>query len=145
MKVLTKNEIKFVNDTKFTPSIYQCGDYDRTIFKNYMEARKTANKYYGFDLDVFIEKNLDQEDFDSISLEYVATYLLYTFFSKEDLMSMSPETGLKWLQDYRYWLGFRQWDIEFVATEISEALEVYNGLREFYITAEGQVWNREVL
>ena len=32
MKQLSSNEIKFVKETHFTPTVDQCGEYYRTIF-----------------------------------------------------------------------------------------------------------------
>lgn len=144
MVKLTPEEIRFVNETKFTPTVYQLDEYPRTIFKNFDEAQTLAKKIYNFDLNDFLRKNLEQDDIDSISLEYVATYLFYSFFSKEDLNNMTPEFGLKWLQDYRYYNGFRKWDLDYICNEIKEALEIYSGKREFYITEDNQIWNREV-
>lgn len=141
---LTAKEIKFVKETKFTPTVYQLDEYSKTPFKDFKEAKQLAKKHYGFDLTTFLKKNLEQDDQDAISLEYVATYLFYTFFSEEDLLNMSPEDGLEWLQNYRYYLGFRKWDVAYVEQEIEEALEIYSGEREFYITEDNQVWNREI-
>lgn len=141
---LTANEIKFVKETKFTPTVFQCDEYYRTPFKNALEASEVALKDYGVDLAAFLQKNLAQNDTDSISLEYVATYLFYTFFSEEELLNIFSEDALKWLQDYRYYLGFRKWDVDYVAQEITEALEIYRGEREFYTTEDNQVWNREI-
>lgn len=142
MKELTADEIKFVKDTNFTPTTYQTDIYSGTSFKDFEEAAKTAKDEYNFKLSDFLKKNLEQDDSDGISLEYVATYLLYSFFDREDLEKISPKEALKWLQDYRYFCGFRKWDEDLVAQEIQEAIEVYDGVREFYLVAN-QVWNRE--
>lgn len=144
MLKLNDQEIKFVKETKFTPTVFQCDEYYRTPFKNASEASEVALRDYGVDLAAFLKKNLDQNDTDSISLEYVATYLFYTFFSEEELLNIFSEDALKWLQDYRYYLGFRKWDADDVAQGVEEAVEIYRGEREFYITEDNQVWNREL-
>lgn len=147
MLPLTDKEVQFVKDTKFTPTVYQCDTYSSTPFKDYAEAEKVAKEKYGVDLAEFLKKNLEQEDTDGISLEYVATYLFYEFFSCEDLIDMAsnrPEKGLEWLQDYRYHFGFRKWDLDLAVDEMWEAVMVYEGKRDFYITEDGQVWNKDI-
>lgn len=147
MKALTQQEIRFVKDTNFTPTVYQCADYSKTPFKDYDEAEKAAKEKYEVDLAEFLDKNLNQEDDDAISLEYVATYLFYEFFSCEELIDMAsnnPKKGLEWLQDYRYFFGFRRWDLDMAVDEMWEAVEVYEGKRDFYVTEDGQVWNKEI-
>ena len=143
MLQLTKNEIRFVKETGFTPTVYQCDEYSRTTFKDYNMASKVAKDEYDVDLDEFIHKNIgiDLEDSDGISLEYVATYLFYCFFTKEELELLSPKDGLKWLQGYRYFFGFRKWDEMFTTIEINEAIEVYKGTRVFYLQDDGNVLN----
>lgn len=141
---LNSEEIKFVKEVHFTPTVYQLNEYSRTPFKDYEDCKKVANKLYHFDLDDFIKKNLNQKDTDEISLEYTATYLFYTFFTEDELEELSEDDALKWLEDYRYYRGFRKFDPDQVLTSIDEALEVYYGVREFYISDDNQIWNREI-
>lgn len=166
MKQLTLNEIKFVKETGFTPTVLQCAEWYRTIFTdekcefgdNYPERReeyeekwyKVASDYaqekYGVNLDEFISKNLsiDLDDSDGISIEFVATYLLYCFFTKEELENLSNQKALDFLQDYRYYGGFRKWyvgDMPYRMPYIEEAIEVYNDERVFYLQDDGNVWN----
>lgn len=144
MRELSPEEIKFVKETHFTPTVYQCNEYEKTPFSSYEDARKMAKEKYSVDLDDFINKNLNQDDHGGISLEYVATYLLYTFFSKEELIYTEPEVFLQWLEDYRYFEGFRHWGLVFVEEEVEEAIEIYDGKRKFYLTKNNQIWNKEV-
>lgn len=154
MRPLTKEEIEFVKETHFTPTVYQCGQYYLTIFTdeqveygdNYKERReayeekwyKVASDYakekYGFDLDKFIAKQLveDIDDSDSISLEYTATYLFYIFFTREELEEMKDCDATNFLKDYRYYFGYRKWDggnLKYV----QEAIEAKEGERLFYM------------
>lgn len=166
MKRLTPNEIKFVKETGFTPTVYQCDQYYLTVFtdeklelnsstytkdrekysrKWYKVAKKIAKEKYDVDLDAFIDKNLNiaNDDYDGISLEYVATYLLYCFFTKEELLKMTDEEAHTFLQDYRYYYGFRKWYGD-CSSYIHEAIQAHDGLIEFYDTEDGNVWWREV-
>ena len=164
MKQLTAKEIQFVKDTKFTPTVWQCDEYYRTIFTdekcefgdNYPERRDVysqkwfnvasdyAKEKYGIDLDEFISKNLGpNDDYDGISLEYVATYLFYCFFTKEELENLTDKEATEFLKDYRYYGGFRKWDGGNF-TYVQEAIEAYDGKRLFYLQDDGNVWNTEV-
>lgn len=141
MKALTDKEIQFIKETDFTPTVIQCNEWNRTPFETVEDASAYTLYNYGFNLVDLLDKLFD--DCDGISGEYNATYLFYTFFTKQELMELTPEKGLKWLQDFKYFCGYRKWDIEFVEKEINEALEIYNGTREFYETESGDIWNRE--
>ena len=145
MKQLTKEEIKFVQETGFTPTVFQCNEYHRTPFKDFEEACKVAQDKYNIDLDEFLSKNIsiDLDDSDGISLEYVATYLFYCFFTKEELEQLTPIKALEWLQDYRYFCGFRKWDEQLAFSEVQEAIEIHNGTRVLYLESDGNVWNWE--
>lgn len=163
MKQLTRNEIKFVKETGFTPTVYQCDEYYRTIFtdehidisdkdyaskkeayseKWYKVASDYAKEKYGIDLNVFIDKNIsiENDDYDGISLEYVATYLFYCFFTKDELEKLTDKEATEFLKNYRYYCGFRKWDNGNL-TYVQEAIEAYNGDRLFYLQDDGNVWN----
>ena len=173
MKRLTENEIRFVKETGFTPTVWQCDEYDRTIFtdecspsydeggfeslhewrialeeyenKYFKIASAYAKDHYGFDLLNFLDKNLgsDLDDNDGISLEYVATYLFYAFFTKEELLELTDEEATKWLKDYRYFCGFRKWDGGNLVY-VEDAIRAHNGEIEFYeVDEQGNIWWRE--
>ncbi len=150
MKRLTEKEIKFIKETGWTPTIYQM-NYSESELKRTPYADLTpeeAGKMYEitladqYDVDVhdLYDKTCNLDNWDGISLEYEATYLLYTFFTKEQLEHLSDEEATKWLKDFKYHLGYRKWDGGNDAY-INEALEVYNGDRVFYIEDDGDVWN----
>ncbi len=167
MKALTENEVAFVKETGFTPTVWQCGEYYRTIFTKekvewtgddddysgrrqayeehfYNIAKETARNEYNVDLDNFIQKNLsvDLNDYDSISLEYVAAYLFYLFFTEEELLKLTDEEATKFLKDYRYYFGFRKWDGGNLGY-VNDAIRAHRGEIEFYETEDGNVWWRE--
>jgi len=145
MKRLTPEEIKFVKETKFTPTVYQCDQYYLTSFDDYTDAAKVAKEKYGVDLDKFIAKNIaaSLNDADAISLDYVAIYLLYSFFTKDELEKMTPKEALSWLMEYRYYFGFRKWAEQDAANAIYDAIAIYDGAAEFYDQPDGNVWCRE--
>lgn len=148
MKKLTSNEVEFIKKTGFTPTVYQCDEWNRTnkapyYIDSFAEAQNIAREDFDIDLIKLLDKIINIDNCDGISLEYEATYLFYTFFTKDELLDMDTSWALKWLQDFKYYHGYRKWDEQFVECEIQEALEVYGGSREFYEWPnDGEVWNR---
>lgn len=140
MRQLTDNEIKFIKETHFTPTVFQCDEYVKTSFKNLAEAEKAAKEDYAVDLTALY--NACVEECDGISLEYEATYLFHTFFTRDELVNLTPEKALQFLQDFQYFFGYRKWPLDFAADEVQEAIEIYDGKREFQII-DGAIWNRE--
>lgn len=139
MQKLTDNEIRFIKDTGVTPAVIQNDEWDRTRCKNFDDAATLAKTAYNIDLDALYKKTTVDTDF--IALDFAATYLLYTFFTKEELMEMSPVCAVEWLQDFKYWYdGYRKWSTYDAALELQEAIEIYNGTRQFY-DMEGNIWN----
>ena len=147
MKQLTENEIKFIKETKWSPTIFQMGYSDlelcRTPYKGssseegIKEFQKEADK---LGVDILTLYNKCTSETDSISLEYEATYLLYLFFTKEELEKLTNNTVLKWLQYFQYYQGYRKWHYENMQY-VQEALEIYEGTRVFYLEDDGEVWN----
>ena len=150
MKKLADKEIKFIKETGWTPTVYQM---------NYSESELKHTKFAGlskeegakafhaeiekYDINISDLYKKFVEECDGISLEYEATYLFYTFFTKEELENLTDEEATKWLKDFQYYSGYRKWDGgNFIY--VNEALEVYAGTREFYEESDGEVWNREV-
>ena len=143
MRRLTENEIRFIKETGVTATVIQCDEWYRSQCSNYADAEKLADEEYGINLDEFFRVLVDVH-YDSISLEYDAVYLLYTFLTREELENMSDSEVLEWLRNFKYWCGYRNYDIYLAYINKCEALEVYDGTREFYETDDGEVWNREI-
>ena len=152
MKQLTDQEIRFIKETGWTPNFEQM-DYADFELKGtpyesltVEEARAKFQKLakdYGINLDKLYLKACDPDNSDEISLEFDATYLIYTFLNTKQLIDMDASKVLYWLQGFKYYYGFRKWTTYLAQVAIQEALEVHAGTREFYITDEGEVWNRE--
>ena len=148
MKMLTEQEISFIKDTGWTPTVHQCNEYKRTnkapyYIDSFAEAQNIAREDFNIDLIELYNKTCSENNCDGISLEYEATYLLYTFFTPEELLELDNSWALNWLQDFKYYMGFRKWDEKDVEVCIQEALSIYAGAREFY-EQDGEMWNREV-
>lgn len=163
MKKLTKNEINFIKETGWTPTVEQCNEWHRTIFTKIFDKENFKEKYIdedGYVTDEFSNKvneyvlktyNIDTidlykkftEESDAISLEYEATYLFYTFFTKEELEKLTDEEASKWLKNFQYYSGYRKWDGGNLIY-VNEAIEVYQGKRVFYCESDGEVWNKAV-
>jgi len=150
MKKLTNQEIEFIKKTGFTPTVFQCNEWDRTnkapyYINNIDEAHYVAIDYFNINLIEFMGKTANINMCDKINLDYEATYLFYTFFSKEELLDLDTSWALKWLQDFKYYFGYRKWTEKDVELAIQDALEIYGGSREFYECQEdGEVWNRVI-
>ncbi len=157
MKRLTEQEINFIKDTGWTPTLHQMGYSENELKRTHLyqvqnipvspemmklQFESFANQY-GFDLCDLYEKTCNLENSDSISLEYEATYLFYTFFTKEELEKLTDEEATKWLKDFKYFFGYRKWD-DGNLVYVKEAIEIYEGTREFYEEYDGDVWNREI-
>lgn len=148
MKKLTEQEINFIKNTGWTPTVHQCNEYKRTnkapyYIDSFAEAQNIAREDFNIDLIELYNKTCSENNCDGISLEYEATYLLYTFFTPEELLELDNSWALNWLQDFKYYMGFRKWDESDVEVCIQEALSIYAGTREFY-EQDGEMWNREV-
>ena len=157
MKKLTEQEISFIKDTGWTPTLHQMNYSENELKRTHLyqvqnipvspemiklQFESFANQY-GFDLYDLYEKTCNLENSDSISLEYEATYLFYTFFTKEELEKLTDEEATKWIQDFKYYFGYRKWD-DGNLVYVKEAIEIYEGTREFYEEYDGDVWNREL-
>lgn len=150
MKRLTEQEIKFIKETGWTPTVYQM-NYNESELKRTKFTGMTRDggakafcqemKKYNVDISDLYKKFTEESD--AISLEYEATYLFYTFFTKEELEKLTDEEATKWLKDFQYFSGYRKWDGGNLIY-VNEALEVYAGTREFYEESDGEIWNREV-
>ena len=160
MKPLTKNELRFMKETGWTPTVEQGNEWDRTIwmdesFKSrykelpYEDKHKEAIKYlslaeeyaekeYNIDLCDLYKKCTDECD--GITLENDATYLFYMFFTKEELETFTDKTAIEWLKDFKYFSGYRKWDYNCIQY-VKEAIEVYEGKRVFYLEDDGSIWN----
>lgn len=132
MKPLTSAQIKFIKHTQITPTIFQCDEWERTIWKHNPSSDEIAATCA--DLGICATKDealtLWEEllyDFnrceDGISLEDAAIYLFRTFLTPDEMEKMleapSIDQGLygynltqsgQWLRDWKYFNGYRKWD-----------------------------------
>lgn len=151
MKKLTEKEIKFIKETGWTPTVYQM-NYNESELKHTKfaglsreEGAKAFHKEirkHRIKIDNLYKKCTSEVD--GITLENDAVYLLYTFFKADELVDIDTSWALQWLQDFKYYEGFRKWSERDVENAICEALEVYGDSREFYEDAKGEIWTREV-
>jgi len=155
MKRLTEQEIKFIKDTGWTPTLHQM-DYSENELKRThlyqvqnisvssemmkLQFESFANQY-GFNLNDLYNKTCNLDSDDIISLEEEAVYLLYTFFTKDELMNLDSVHALEWLKDFKYYFGYRKWSECDAEVSVLEALEAYEGTREFY-EQNGEMWSR---
>ena len=140
MKVLTENEIKLMDGLRITPNqlngetdVYKDEDQPRPypllekvldfcLHNGITEVhdKLSAHKF----LDGLAAKLTEAED--SCSLEDTAAWVLSHYFTREQLEKMTGEEAEEYLQDWKYWCGFRKcqgWG----NTYIEEACQVLDG------------------
>lgn len=122
-------------------------ELDKTPFKG-MTQEEAGKKYelelakeYNIDIHILYDKICNLNNSDAISLDNDATYLLYLFFTKEELKKMDPEFAIKWLQDFKYFLGYRKYDKNDIIHNITDAIQIHDKTRVLYLEDNDQVWN----
>ena len=124
MKRLTDNEIKFIKMTGCTATVIQCNEWKRTIWKDEPSLQLIAETCMHFGIGAVYDKisagifwkeltdKICDSNEDAISLEDLAIYLLRTFCTPDELRNMLHDqaSALKWLQDWKYFFGFRKMD-----------------------------------
>jgi len=157
MRLLTENEIKFLKDTGWTPTVYQCGNREwyRTIFcdeinedqlsgdfTNNDEVQQHcaiyADEKYGIDLPAFYDDLV--KDMDGISLEEEAPYIIYCLLTEEELDSKTDAELLQWLKDWKYFFGYRKADEQDARIARYEAKGLFNGAREVRTYDDGSIY-----
>lgn len=137
MQRLTKQEWKFLKDNNLTPTVIQCDEWKRSTFRNLKDAVKTAEKL-GINFEDLTNKMFGDMDF--ITLENEAVYVLYNWFTEEELENLTDEEVTKFLQDWKYFGGYRKWDGGNLCY-VEEALQVYHGQKFFEIDPQdSQIW-----
>lgn len=139
MKLLTANEIKFLKETGWTPTVAQCNEWKRCTFTE--DQEEEVMKSYGIDVSAFIAKIFDTNAIDGISLEEEAAYILSVFFTWSELFQMmKDETVLKWLQDWRYFCGYRKWVEQEAYLAAGEAMDIVGGSKKVVTDGDGYIW-----
>ena len=129
MHKLSENELRFLKETGFTPTVCQCDEYGRTnkepyYIDSFAEAQNIAEEDFNVDLIKLLDNINDIKDWDSLVLPDIAIYLFTTFFTKEELESKTDDELEKFLHDFRYHCGFRKFGWFGLCREI--ALKVFN-------------------
>lgn len=159
MMPLTPNEIKFIKGTNYTATVWQCGEWGRTIWGHMPTYAEVATwcmqagiaEVYdtlsaGAFLDYLYKKFNNIED--AISAENLGVYLFRTFLTREEMEQMlrQPplETGdngyrltasAKFLKDWKYFNAFRKVD------DADYILEMALDPRWVYaVDEEGDIW-----
>ena len=112
MKKLTQQEIKVMDAFKITPNALNLeewrdgGHYPSTeeviqVLGNISEEEATAI------MESLRSKLLDI-NYDFISNIEQGTWVMDHYFTLEQLKSLSPEEGIRFLQDWKYWCGYRK-------------------------------------
>lgn len=144
MKLLTANEIKFLKETGWTPTVASCNEWKRCTFTEDQEDEVMES--YGIDVDAFRDKMFDDNAIDCISLAEEAAYILSVFFTWSELFQMiRDKTVLKWLQDWRYFCGYRKWDESEAYIAAGNAMDIVGGHKRVVADEDGYIWivNRE--
>ena len=140
MKWLEDKEIEFLKKTHYSATVFQCDEWGRTPFVDFSQACRVALDEYGVNL-LELNKKICNADEDAISLEFAAGYLFYIFFTKEELETMSPKDGLKFLKDFKYFFGWRKSDERDAYIAMCDAIQLHEGTMVFTQEfGDGDVW-----
>ena len=142
MRFLTDNEIKFIKATGVTPTVIQLDEWKRTGCVDFPDAWNVAAITFGVaDPKEFFHMLTSDKDSDSISIDNNAIYLFYTFFTEEELKNMTSEEALKWLQDWKYYFGYRKCSEDEAAEFRDAALDMHLRPDRYYFKEiDGDVW-----
>lgn len=150
MRLLTENEIQFLKDTGVTPTVIQGDEWERTIFADeigenpingdevFTHACVYAKQMYDVNLPELYEKCT--LDIDGLSLEEEAPYVIYCLLTEEELDSKTDEELLKWLKDWKYFVGYRKWSEWDTRIARHEAKGLFNGAREVRTYDDGGIY-----
>ena len=139
MKLLTANEIKFLKETGWTPTVTSCNEWKRCTFTEDQEDE--VMKSYGIDAEAFRFMIFDDNAIDCISLAEEAAYILSVFFTWSELFQMMRDkTVLKWLQDWRYFCGYRKWDEGEAYIAAGVAMDIVGGCKKVITDEDGYIW-----
>lgn len=115
MKKLTELEEKITLGMKIKPNMWQDPDLNppstEMILKWCEENDISEIKSESDALNILksIEHKIaDPEDQDSISIEDEATWVLSKMFTREQLLDMNEDKVIAFLQDWKYYFGFRK-------------------------------------
>lgn len=140
MRMLKPNEVEFIKETHWTPTVHVCDEWHKTPYIDAEEARLAAIEY---DIDLEALYNDCTRDVDFISLANEAAYLLFVFFSLSELEEMSAVACLDWLQNFKYFFGFRKWSETAADCAREEAIGIYTGEKVIKIADDKSVWVKD--
>lgn len=156
MRLLTDNEIKCLKETRITPTVIQCDEWEKTIFadkfkeiEEHTESTEVADAIRKY-VDYYVKEHYDidlhdfytdlMRDYDGISLEEEAPYVIYCLLTEEELDSKTDKELLYWLQDWKYFLGYRKADELDAQIARHEAKGLFNGAREVRTYEDGSIY-----
>ena len=135
MKRLTDIEVKVIKHFNITATQIQMADNDEWMPPLSVVATFCMHNGYPIVYDkisagLFLmnlgDKILEPED--AFSREDLAVWLLTNYFTREELEHMSYEDILKFLQDWKYFNGFRKDSVYDVMVYMYNAQAVFDGL-----------------
>ena len=138
MKRLTNDELAFVKAFKVKPDDWQDWSFKPARAWDYTEiatwcmhngvAPYVHDAISAADFLKGIEKKFwDEDGFDGMSLEEVSVWVFVTYYTYEEVRSMSLLQGIRALQDWKYYGGFRKVDDLDVIRAQNAALSVFEG------------------
>lgn len=117
MTRLTKMEEAVLFGMHITPNMWQDPErcppsaeavLDWCVEHGFLEATTGAKDVAEKLLCDIQRKIADPDGADNISLEDEATWILSKTFTKDQLLGMTDEEIVRWLQDWKYYFGFRK-------------------------------------
>lgn len=140
MKQLTELEWKFLKETRFTPTVYQCEEWPRTTLNNAEDYYSAAAKF-GINGSKLIDKLNAEED--ACTIDDAAAYILYNYFTEDELSKKSDQDLLEFLCGFKYFFGFRKYAVEAIQFVRETLLQLYRHEAEFQVDDDGDIIIKE--
>lgn len=138
MKALTNNEILFIKDSGWTPTIYQCDEW----YKIGIDAEDFFKELERYNIDghSFLDKFFGEDEIDNMSFEDEAAYILSLFFNWGELLKMLKEDSvLEWLRNWKYYYGARKWTKEEANDAVAVAMDLLSNNKKIKVDEHGSI------
>ena len=139
MKALTAKEWKILKETGFTPTVYQCDEWSRTLMTD-----KSTGGFLRLCADVgvngsqLIDKLCAEED--SFTIDDAAAYILYNYFTEAELDKKTDQELLDFLCGFKYFFGFRKYSVYSIPFVRETLAHLYADETEFAVDDDDDIY-----
>lgn len=142
MKALTDKEWKILKETGFTPTVYQCDEWSRTLLKDksvsgFLRACADA----GINGSQLMDKLCAEEN--SCTIDDAAAYILYNYFAEADIDKKTDQELLDFLCGFKYFFGFRKYSVCSIPFVRETLVQLYGHETEFAVDDDDDICIKE--